>query len=94
MREPTIKDITVFIKIIAVDNQVNKLWVYDFLGAKHELPIPNSPTVHSFIADLMLLRSQGLKGILNNDPELFPLSPPLNKNTLAEEKNSSIEEQP
>jgi len=94
MKEPTIKELSIFLKIVAVNNQVNKLWVYDFMGNKHELPVPNSPTVHSFVSDLMLLRSQGLTSILNKDPELFDLSTGLNKNSLAEGSDSSIKQEP
>jgi len=64
MKEHLIQEIVVYLKVVAVDNSVNKLRVFDWEGKPHDLPIPNSPTVHSFLADLLTLRSIGLKAKL------------------------------
>jgi len=34
------------------------------------LPIPSSPTVHNFLSEILLLRSQGLKGMLEGGKDI------------------------
>jgi hypothetical protein len=75
----TVKQLVCMLRICAVNNHVDKLLVYDSLGRPHDLPIPNSPTVHSFVGDLLTLRSHGLEAIIANDKEKLGLSTPLNK---------------
>jgi len=65
-----IQSLVVFMRIEAVDNQVHNLRIYDYLGKSHVLPIPSSPTVHNFLSEILLLRSQGLKGMLEGGKDI------------------------
>ena len=75
MKPPLIRSLTVFIKINAVNNHVNNLLIYDALGQKHEMLIPNSPTVHSFIADILAIRSIGLAGVIDAEQKVIDTIP-------------------
>lgn len=65
-----VQSLVVFMRVEAVDNSVHKLRIYDYNGKSHEMPIPNSPTVHNFLAEILLLRSQGLKGMLEGQKDI------------------------